>query len=157
MGGSAFLPHLHDNFGYYLALTGNRIRWGGACKAASQPMPLRQAIWRMCATISSPLAISTPRLPAASTRILKPLSKYASLWPNVFRRHAGRLYQALERAAEAGNKSARDILTVMATRSPTSLAVTFRQLADGRPLGLDDCMRMEYRIIGRMLEALGFL
>ncbi len=28
VGGSAFLPHLHDNFGYYLALTGNRIRWG---------------------------------------------------------------------------------------------------------------------------------
>src|SRR5690606_17764352 len=28
VGGSAFLPHLPGNFGLYLALTGNRIRWG---------------------------------------------------------------------------------------------------------------------------------
>lgn len=63
---------------------------------------------------------------------------------------------ALEKEAEAGNKAAMDIVKVIATRSPTSVAVTFRQIADGRALDLDDCMRMEYRIANRMLEGHDF-
>jgi enoyl-CoA hydratase len=64
---------------------------------------------------------------------------------------------ALEKSATDGSKPANDILTVLATRSPTSVAVTFRQIADGRALDLDDCMRMEYRVASRMLEADDFL
>ena len=157
VGGSAFLPHLHDNFGYYLALTGNRIRWGDCLQsgiathavAASDLEDVRDDI------------IATGDIDAALTR-----SQYPDFETSVeIRQLVAECFsgatladciEALERAAEAGNKSARDILTVMATRSPTSLAVTFRQLADGRPLGLDDCMRMEYRIISRMLEAQDF-
>ncbi|SCD24290.1 enoyl-CoA hydratase/isomerase family protein [Brucella inopinata] len=157
VGGSAFLPHLHDNFGYYLALTGNRIRWGDCLQsgiathavAASDLEDVRDDI------------IATGDIDAALTR-----SQYPDFETSVeIRQLVAECFSgatladciaALERAAEAGNKSARDILTVMATRSPTSLAVTFRQLADGRPLGLDDCMRMEYRITSRMLEAQDF-
>ncbi|TKC72622.1 enoyl-CoA hydratase/isomerase family protein [Brucella abortus] len=157
VGGSAFLPHLHDNFGYYLALTGNRIRWGDCLQsgiathavAASDLEDVRDDI------------IATGDIDAALTR-----SQYPDFETSVeIRQLVAECFsgatladciEALERAAEAGNKSARDILTVMATRSPTSLAVTFRQLADGRPLGLDDCMRMEYRIISRMLEEQDF-
>ncbi|WP_141059777.1 enoyl-CoA hydratase/isomerase family protein [Brucella melitensis] len=157
VGGSAFLPHLHDNFGYYLALTGNRIRWGDCLQsgiathavAASDLEDVRDDI------------IATGDIDAALTR-----SQYPDFETSVeIRQLVAECFsgatladciEALERAAEAGNKSARDILTVMATRSPTSLAVTFRQLADGRPLGLDDCMRMEYRITSRMLEAQDF-
>lgn len=157
VGGSAFLPHLYDNFGYYLALTGNRIRWGDCLQsgiathavAASDLEDVRDDI------------IATGDIDAALTR-----SQYPDFETSVeIRQLVAECFSgatladciaALERAAEAGNKSARDILTVMATRSPTSLAVTFRQLADGRPLGLDDCMRMEYRITSRMLEAQDF-
>lgn len=63
---------------------------------------------------------------------------------------------ALEKAAASGSKPATDILHVIETRSPTSLAVTFRQIGDGHALGLDDCMRMEYRIATRMLEGHDF-
>ncbi|ABQ60899.1 hypothetical protein H721_00774 [Brucella ovis IntaBari-2006-46-332] len=157
VGGSVFLPHLHDNFGYYLALTGNRIRWGDCLQsgiathavAASDLEDVRDDI------------IATGDIDAALTR-----SQYPDFETSVeIRQLVAECFsgatladciEALERAAEAGNKSARDTLTVMATRSPTSLAVTFRQLADGRPLGLDDCMRMEYRITSRMLEEQDF-
>ncbi|CUW44220.1 enoyl-CoA hydratase [Brucella vulpis] len=157
VGGSAFLPHLHDNFGYYLALTGNRIRWGDCLQsgiathavAASDLEDVRDDI------------IATGDIDAALTRSQYPDFETAvEIRQLVAECFSGATLAdciaALERAAEAGNKSARDILTVMATRSPTSLAVTFRQLADGRPLGLDDCMRMEYRITSRMLEAQDF-
>ena len=60
------------------------------------------------------------------------------------------------RGIQSGSKDAADILKVIATRSPTSLAVTFRQINEARLLKLDDVMRMEYRIACRMLEGHDF-
>ena len=40
----------------------------------------------------------------------------------------------------------------MRTRSPTSLDVAFRQISAGATLSMDECMRMEFRILNRMLE-----
>lgn len=157
VGGSAFLPHLHDNFGYYLALTGNRIRWGDCLQsgiathavAASDLHDLREDI------------IATADIDAALTR-----SQYPDFETSVETRQIiaecfsgatlADCMAALEKEAEAGNKAAMDIVKVIATRSPTSVAVTFRQIADGRALDLDDCMRMEYRIANRMLEGHDF-
>jgi len=157
VGGSAFLPHLHDNFGYYLALTGNRIRWGDCLQsgiathavAASDLHDLREDI------------IATADIDAALTR-----SQYPDFETSVETRQIitecfsgatlADCMAALEKEAEAGSKAAMDIVKVIATRSPTSVAVTFRQIADGRALDLDDCMRMEYRIASRMLEAHDF-
>lgn len=157
VGGSAFLPHLHDNFGYYLALTGNRIRWGDCLQsgiathavAASDLHDLREDI------------IATADVEAALTR-----SQYPDFETSVETRQIiaecfsgatlAECMAVLEKEAEAGNKAAMDIVKVIATRSPTSVAVTFRQIADGRALDLDDCMRMEYRIANRMLEGHDF-
>ena len=44
----------------------------------------------------------------------------------------------------------------MRTRSPTSLGVTFRQVAAGSTLSMDECMRMEFRIVNRMLAGHDF-
>lgn len=44
----------------------------------------------------------------------------------------------------------------LSTRSPTSLAVTFRQLQEGAALGLDDAMRLEYRLVPRFLAGHDF-
>ncbi|MBJ6131881.1 enoyl-CoA hydratase/isomerase family protein [Ochrobactrum sp. Q0168] len=157
VGGSAFLPHLHDNFGYYLALTGNRIRWGDCLQsgiathavAASDLNDVRDDL------------IASADIDAALTR-----SQYPDFETSAETRHVinecfsgatlADCLALLDKAAASGSKPATDILNVIATRSPTSVAVTFRQIADGRPLNLDDCMRMEYRIASRMLEAHDF-
>jgi hypothetical protein len=36
------------------------------------------------------------------------------------------------------------------------MAVTFRQIAAGHTLSMDECMRMEFRILNRMLEGHDF-
>lgn len=44
----------------------------------------------------------------------------------------------------------------MAGFSPTSLKVTFRQMKEGSQLSLADCLRMEYRMALKFLEANDF-
>ena len=44
----------------------------------------------------------------------------------------------------------------MRTRSPTSLAVAFRSISAGLTLSMDECMRMEFRILNRMLKGKDF-
>lgn len=157
VGGSAFLPHLHDNFGYYLALTGNRVRWGdclqsGIATHAVAVNDLDDLRDDLIATADVDTALARCQYPDFETpvemrQLIEASFAHATLTECV---------AALEKSAAAGSKHANDILTVLATRSPTSVAVTFRQIADGRALDLDDCMRMEYRIASRMLEAHDF-
>jgi enoyl-CoA hydratase len=47
-------------------------------------------------------------------------------------------------------------LEELATKSPTSLAVTFRQLCKGATLGFDSAMRLEYRLVHRFMEGHDF-
>jgi enoyl-CoA hydratase len=47
-------------------------------------------------------------------------------------------------------------LETLATKSPTSLAVTFRQLRAGAKLDFDDAMRLEYRLVHRFMAGHDF-
>ncbi|PWL18103.1 3-hydroxyisobutyryl-CoA hydrolase [Falsochrobactrum shanghaiense] len=157
VGGSAFLPHLHDNFGYYLALTGNRIRWGDC---------LQSGIATHAVAVSDLEDVREDLIAAANFDALAARSQYPDFETAPQARqviaecfaHAtlDECLATLRGLADKGSKPATDILTVLATRSPTSLAVTFRQIAQGGSLDLDDCMRMEYRIASRMIEGHDF-
>ena len=52
--------------------------------------------------------------------------------------------------ADAGDPFAAATLAQLQTRSPTSLAITFRQLRDGRDLSFEDAIRREFRIVSRI-------
>jgi enoyl-CoA hydratase len=47
-------------------------------------------------------------------------------------------------------------LEQLSSKSPTSLAVTFRQLQEGAALAFDDAMRLEYRLVPRFLAGHDF-
>jgi enoyl-CoA hydratase len=57
--------------------------------------------------------------------------------------------------AEASGWGAEQI-EELATKSPTSLAVTFRQLCNGATLGFDSAMRLEYRLVHRFMAGHDF-
>ena len=44
----------------------------------------------------------------------------------------------------------------MRTRSPTSLHVAWRQISAGLTMSMDECMKMEFRILNRMLAGHDF-
>jgi enoyl-CoA hydratase/isomerase-like protein len=44
----------------------------------------------------------------------------------------------------------------MRTKSPTATKLAFRQIRNGKILGFDDCMRMEFRMVHRVIAGHDF-
>src|SRR5690606_35723935 len=63
---------------------------------------------------------------------------------------------SLDAGARENDEFASAALETIRKRSPTSLHVTFRQITAGAMLDMDECMRMEFRILSRMLEGHDF-
>lgn len=154
VGGSAFLPHLPGAFGTYLALTGARARQGdclatGIATHAVAASDLPAILDRLAGTGSVDAAVEghltepAPETPPATRSLIEDCYAAPTL---------DGVIAALERRKAEGDETAADMLAALEGRSPTSLAVTLRQMRDGAALDMEDCMRMEYRILRRMLE-----
>lgn len=154
VGGTYVLPNLGGSFGIWLGLTGNRIGHG-------------DALWSGISTHT----VSSAYLPALVEEIaesgdpgseLREFFRAAPRQTNAealqsIAKHFSRgtlqdVVTSLERAAP-GDEFAAATLATIRTRSPTSLHVTFRAMAAGSTLTMAECMRMEFRILSRMLES----
>ena len=158
VGGGHFLPRLKGLSGMWLGLTGNRVKQGdalaiGAATHAVSTDAMEAVFAALCETGDADGAI------AAHSETPEPLTQAGDFDA------MDRLFAASSRAgimntldadAAAGGTFAQTCLDTMATRSPTSMAVTFRQLREGAYLSMDECMRMEYRIVNRMLTGHDF-
>ncbi|KXF77704.1 3-hydroxyisobutyryl-CoA hydrolase [Paramesorhizobium deserti] len=157
VGGSAFLPHLPGHFGTYLALTGSRIRQGDCLGSGIATHAIAaEAIDGIRARL-----IDTGDVGAAFAKTDTPDFETDAATRELIARGFGEptlesCIAALSKWAKTGSETALKILSVLESRSPTSLHVTFRQIAEGRALEMDDCMRMEYRILNRMLQGHDF-
>jgi enoyl-CoA hydratase len=154
VGGSYVLPNLGSAFGMYLGLTGNKIEYG-------------DALWSGIATHT----VEAAYLPAIAEEIAEsgdPGSELREFFRAARRKtdeaclHAIAMHfslgslqdivTSLERAAGA-DKFAADTLATIRSRSPTSLHVTFRAITAGSTMSMDECMKMEFRILNQMLQS----
>lgn len=162
VGGTYFLPRLPDAAGVYLALSGQRLKAADALAlgVATHHVPSArlEALEEALAE-----AAARPDAPAAIERALAGFSAdpgpaaLAGTSAAIARCFAGPSVEAVMAAleAEAGEWARRERAT-LATKSPTSLKVTFRQMREGAWLAFDDCMRLEYRLALRFLEGHDF-
>lgn len=157
VGGSHILPRLADSFGLYLGLTGNRIRYGDAlaCGLATHTIKAAEQAEFFDTLVKSgepDQVLARFHAPAAAETDAATLAS--------IHRHfsAGSLDDILAslRQAAASDEFAAKTLTTMLSRSPTSLKVAWRQIKAGAQLSMDDCMRMEFRILNRMLAGKDF-
>ncbi|HEY8698938.1 MAG TPA: enoyl-CoA hydratase/isomerase family protein [Rhizomicrobium sp.] len=155
VGGSYFLPRCPGQVGMYLALTGARLKTTDCLYAGVATHFVPQAKWE---TLLERLANGT-----APDQALEGL---ADSVPDTFletHRNAIDSIFALE-SVEAilaaldaeGTDWAGEAATTLRTKSPTSLKVTFRQIREGARLEFDDCMRMEYRMVNRIVAGHDF-
>jgi enoyl-CoA hydratase/carnithine racemase len=157
VGGSHLLPRLGHHFGFYLGLTGNRIRYGDALwsglathtmKAADQ-----EAFAARLAESGDPDAalggFSAPAPRESDQAVLDAIDSHFS------KTSLAAVVASLEQSAGSDEFAAATLAT-MRSRSPTSLNVAFREIAAGGALSMDDCMRMEFRILNRMLDGHDF-
>lgn len=154
VGGSYLLPNLGGSFGMYLGLTGNKIGhgdalWSGVATHTVQSAYL-PAIAEDIAASGDPGTVLREFFRAAPRKTdearVHAIAKHFSLGS------LEDIVLSLERAAET-DEFAAETLATMRSRSPTSLHVTFRAVTAGSIMSMDECMRMEFRIVNRMLES----
>jgi enoyl-CoA hydratase len=150
VGGTYALPRLPGQIGMYLALTGARL-------AASD---MRYA---MIATHYVPAARFDEiiqRLAHGEDADAILLGIAAEPGPPSLAAHRQSIERAfaqdsVERVIDAladEGEWGRETANLLATRSPTSLKLTFRAMREGANKNFDSCMKMEYRLTMRALE-----
>ncbi|MCP5002278.1 MAG: enoyl-CoA hydratase/isomerase family protein [Hyphomicrobiales bacterium] len=153
VGGSHFLPRLPKNFGLYLALTGGRIRAGDALASGIATHAVKSDALDDLETALCRSDDAGAVLDEYDDRQSLPAGKLDH--DEIERLFSGgsvkEILADLERA-QADSELARSALEAMRTKSPTSMSVAFRQLQEGIDLDLAECMRMEFRILVRMLR-----
>ena len=153
VGGSHFLPRLRGRSGIWMGLTGERVRQGdalalGAATHAVASADFGALLDAMCESGDAAASLMRfcirpePETGSETFEAIDRLFEGSSLEAVV---------AALNEAADEGDGFARRTLDTIAGRSPTSLHVAFRQMARGAGMSMDDCMRMEFRIVNRML------
>lgn len=157
VGGSYILPRLKGAFGMYLALTGARIRWGDqlGCGLATYAVPAESL-----AALTADLAASGDVRGSLRAHCVTPEREIDEARAFAINKHfsLGSLDQIIAslRADAQEDTFAAETLEVLAAKSPTSLCVAFDQVASGNALDMDECMRMEFRILNRMLAGHDF-
>lgn len=155
VGGGYFMPRLPGEMGLYLALTGQRVMAADCCY-----LGITQVF-----VASDGLGKLTDKLAAAKSLdqyavddILEDLAddpgatKLASHAGDIDRLFAGETLEDIMAAlAEEDGEWAEKQLARLSRKSPTSMKVTFRQLREGRRLGFNENMRMEFRIANHTL------
>lgn len=155
VGGTYFLPRCPGEVGMFLGLTGERLKAADAIYAgiADAYVP------------SAKLETLKARLGAgeAVDAVLKDIAEdpgAATLAPQraAIDRHFARgsvaeIVASLE--AEGGEWAAK-VASTLATKSPTSLLVTYRQMREGAKLDFEECMKLEFRLTNRFMRGHDF-
>jgi enoyl-CoA hydratase/carnithine racemase len=157
VGGSFLLSRLRGGFGLYLGLTGTRIRWGdqlwcGLATHAVRSEALAGLVEQIAETGEPDAALSAvcekpPRETDEARRFA--IDKHFSLGS------LKDIVASLESAA-ADDPFASETLATLRSKSPTSLHVAFAQIVAGAALEMPECMKMEFRILNRMLAGPDF-
>ncbi|MCO5065730.1 MAG: enoyl-CoA hydratase/isomerase family protein [Rhizobiaceae bacterium] len=156
VGGSHLLPDLADNFGMYLGLTGTRIKWGDALWSGLATHPVKSehlgALLEMLARNGEAEGV------LRNFFTMPPRETPREIWEKIDGWFGEPTLDAIFAALEknAGDAEADKILATLRTKSPTSLRVTFQEIARGLSHSMEECMRMEFRIVNRMLAGHDF-
>jgi enoyl-CoA hydratase len=155
VGASYFLPRLPGEIGMYLAMTGARLKCADAVAfgIATHFVPAAKfdaLVERLAAAENVDSAI---RLLAGDPG-RPPLAEHRDKIDVIF--SANSVEAILERLDRDGSDWAASTAATIRTKSPTSLKIAFRQLREGAKLEFDDCMRMEFRMVTRIISGHDF-
>ena len=156
VGGTYFLPRLPGETGIYLGLTGMRVGQGDALALgiATHAVPSRRfAVLENALHTTGALDTLIANFSAPP-----PTGKIADLRAAIDRCFsAGSLEEIIARLQNDDMQPfGSDTAKLLRTKSPTSLKITLRQLREGAKLEFEDCMKLEFRIVSRILEAKDF-
>ncbi len=162
VGGSFFLPRLPGRLGLYLALTGARLRAADCFYSGvgTHYVPNDGVVALVAdlerADYSGNAKATVEAILAAHTKHPGP-APLEDHRPRIDRLFAGTdpwtVMAALE--ADTSEWAAREAANLK-QKSPTSMALSAREVHEGAMISMPNCLRMEYRIVCRIMEGHDF-
>jgi enoyl-CoA hydratase len=155
VGGSHFLSRLAGELGMYVALSGERLKTADALYAgvATHFVPSQQTEALLAALEDG----ASPNLVLRSFAESPGEPPLASVREAIDRTFSEGSVDGILAALDSdASEWATGIATIIRKKSPTSLKITFHQLREGRHLSFDDCMRMEFRMVSRVMRGHDF-
>lgn len=157
VGGTYFLPRCPGEVGMYLALTGARLDVTDAKYAGIATHVVPQAHH---ASLLAELSEGTDPLEKVLARNAVRSQDRARLegLREAIDLHFGKptLEAIMASLATGTTLFEEQTIKALATKSPTSLKVAFRQMREGARLGFEDCMRLEFRLTNRFMRGHDF-
>jgi len=150
VGGSWFLPRLPGEIGMYLALTGSRLKTPDMLYSGIATHSIPNAHWEML--IDRLAAGDAPEAALAGLTSDGGMSALTEYLEAIDRCFAHGSVEAILAALDEDESAWGPLAaTTIRTKSPTSLKISFRELREGRSLSFDDCLRMEFRMVTRVM------
>lgn len=155
VGGTYFLPRMPKKSGVYCALSAGRLKQGDALATgvlthaiASENLADLERALETATDIGATLA---PYLIAPERG---PIAENLDLIEALF--SAETVDDILARLETSSDDFAQKALVAIRGKSPTSVLIAFEQMRRGAALSFNDCMKLEYRIVSRILQGTEF-
>ena len=155
VGGSYFLPRLPGEIGLYLGMTGARLKTQDALYAgvATHFVPTAQRDG-LVESLADGREIDMALRDVVDTVPDAYLTAHRAKIDAVF---GGDSVEDILAALDADHTDwADDAAKTIRAKSPTATKLAFRQIREGKTLGFDDCMRMEFRMVNRVIAGHDF-
>ncbi len=155
VGGSYLLSRLPGRLGLYLGLTGSRMKQAdcvttGLATQTCRSRDMQELETELCATENLQQTLDSF---ASTTWELSQFDDMQSVDEAFSAASVEEIIQNLRRMSKVTGQAewANKTLETVSQKSPTSLKVAFEQIRRASQLSMADCMRMEYRILRRIL------
>lgn len=155
VGGTYFLPRCPGEVGMYLALTGARLKAADLMYTGIATHFIADAHLDAARAALATCAGGAAAIEAVLTRFAgdpgpPPLAAHRAAIDRCFA--AGSVVEIMAALEAEGSEWAAATAKMMATKSPLSQKVTYRQIRDGAGLDFDAAMVLEYRLACRFME-----
>jgi enoyl-CoA hydratase len=161
VGATWFLPRLRGAFGAYLALTGERLKADEAVAAgiATHRVPSTR-FPELLEGLTGTVSVDALLAAFADTVQPDPQRRHHAAIDRLFAFDSVEaILEALDRQATAGGAEAEfagKTAATIRTKSPTSLKLALAQMRAGKNLDFAECMRVEFRIVSRIIHGHDF-
>ncbi|MET1414962.1 enoyl-CoA hydratase/isomerase family protein [Roseibium sp. HPY-6] len=155
VGGTYFLPRMPKMTGVYCALAASRLKQGDALATgvlthavAQSSLPDLERALETADDVDKALEVFQV-VPEPG-----PVKENEALIDEAFA--AASVDDILERLDRSEKEFGRKVASAIRTKSPTSILITFEQMRRGADLSFNECMKLEYRIVSRLLHGSDF-
>lgn len=155
VGGSYFLPRCPGEIGMYLALTGARIKTADCLYVGVATQFVPQAKWAaLIAELKTGVSPDTAIVSLTNDAGPPSLAEHRGKIDTIFA--ASSVEAILERLDRDTSDWSRETAATIRTKSPTSVKLAYRQIREGGKKNFDECMRMEFRMVNRVVAGHDF-